>query len=400
MKDIRIGLIGAGFMGKSHATAFKNVPLIFGIEPGKPVLEIIADVDAQVVERRAAEFGFARWTTDWRAVIEDPQVDIVDITTPNHLHAEMAIAAAEAGKHIYCEKPLANTSADAARIVAAVEKAGVASIVGFNYLKNPAQAFARQLIQAGELGEITLFRGAFDQDFLANSEVPFSWRMDKAQAGTGALGDLGSHTIGFAHFLVGEIVEVCGLNTTKIKERPLSSGGSGYAAAAQGGAKKRTVENEDIMEFLIRLENGAIGSIGTSRIGMGRKLGLAYEIQGTKGSLFYTQERMNEIQLYRQSDPDREKGYKTVYIGPEHPGYGAFFGLAGIGLGYNDQKIIEAHDLITAVALGEKIQPDVRFAYGVNKVIDAVDTSCRDHRWVSVSEFDTEVDNANRINNR
>ncbi len=154
------------------------------------------------------------------------------------------------------------------------------------------------------------------------------------------------------------------------------------------------------MEFLIRFENGAIGAIGTSRIGMGRKLGLSYEIQGTKGSLFYTQERMNEIKLYRHTDPDREKGYKTVYIGPEHPGYGAFFGLAGIGLGYNDQKIIEAHELITAVALGQPVQPDVRFAYGVNKVIDAVDISCRERRWVSVSEFNTEVDNANRIDHR
>jgi len=400
MIDIRIGLIGAGFMGKAHAAAFKNVPLIFGNEPGRPILEIIADVDELAVAKRAAEFDFARWTTNWRAVIEDPQVDIVDITTPNHLHAEMAIAAAEAGKHIYCEKPLANTSADAARIVVAVEKAGVTSIVGFNYLKNPAQAFARQLLQAGELGEITLFRGTFDQDFLANPDIPFSWRLDKTLAGTGALGDLGSHTIGFAHFLVGEIVEVCGLSTTKIKERTLSSAGSGYAAAAGSGAEKRLVENEDIMEFLIRFENGAIGTIGTSRIGMGRKLGLAYEIQGTKGSLFFTQERMNEIQLYRHTDPDREKGYKKVYIGPEHPGYGAFFGLAGIGLGYNDQKIIEAHDLITAVALGQPVQPDVRFAYGVNKVIDAVDVSCREHRWVGVSEFDTEVDNTNRINRR
>jgi predicted dehydrogenase len=400
LKDIRIGLIGAGFMGKAHAVAFKNVPLVFGNEPGRPILEIIADVDAQFVAKRAEEFGFVRWTTNWRAVVEDPQVEVVDITTPNHLHAEIAIAAAEAGKHIYCEKPLANSSSDAARIVAAVEKAGVTSIVGFNYLKNPVQAFARQLIQAGELGDITLFRGTFDQDFLANPDVPFSWRMDKNLAGTGALGDLGSHTIGFAHFLIGEIAEVCGINATRIRERTLSSGGSGYAAAAQSGAEKRMVENEDITEFLIRFENGAIGSIGTSRIGMGRKLGLTYEIQGTKGSLFYTQERMNEIKLYRHTDPDREKGFKTVYIGPEHPGYGAFFGLAGIGLGYNDQKIIEAHDLITAVALGQPVQPDVRFAYGVNKVIDAVDTSSRERRWVSVSEFDTEVDNANRIDHR
>ena len=392
LKDIRIGLIGTGGMGKAHATAFKNVPLFFGNEPGRPVLEIVADVDANALKKWAGEFGIAHWTTNWREIIEDPGVDLVDITTPNHLHAEMAIAAAQAGKHIYCEKPLATTSADAGRIVAAVEKSGVISIVGFNYLKNPAQAFARQLIESGELGEITLFRGTFDQDFLANPDVPFSWRLDRALAGTGALGDLGSHTIAFARFLVGDIVEVCGLNATKIKERVMPAGGSGYAATARSGAEKRVVENEDIAEFLIRFDNGAIGTIGTSRIGMGRKLGLGYEIQGTKGSLFYTQERMNEIKLYRDTDPDGEKGYKTVYIGPEHPGYKAFFGLAGIGLGYNDQKIIEAHDLITAIALDQPVQPDVRFAYEVNKVIDAADLSCQEHRWVQVSEFDTEVD--------
>jgi predicted dehydrogenase len=381
-------------MGKAHATAFKNVPLVFGNQPGRPVLEIVADIDAKAVEKWANDFGFARWTTDWQEIIEDPRVDLVDITTPNYLHAEMAIAAAQAGKHIYCEKPLATTSADAARIVAEVEKSGVISIVGFNYLKNPAQAFARQLIASGEIGEITLFRGTFDQDFLANPDVPFSWRLDRALAGTGTLGDLGSHTIAFAHFLVGDILEVCGLNSTKIKERFVPAGGSGYAATAQSSGEKRAVENEDIVEFHIRFEGGAIGTIGPSRVGMGRKLGLGYEIQGTKGSLFYTQERMNEIQLYRHTDPDREKGYKTVYIGPEHPGYKAFFGLAGIGLGYNDQKIIEAHDLITAIAMDQPVQPDVRFAYQVNKVIDAVDVSCQERRWVRVSEFDTEVDQA------
>ncbi|MCB9421707.1 MAG: Gfo/Idh/MocA family oxidoreductase [Ardenticatenaceae bacterium] len=392
MKEVRVGLIGTGGMGKAHATAFKNVPLVFGNEPARPVLEIVADLDEEALKVWASDFGFARYTTDWREIIHDPNVDIVDITTPNHLHAEMAIAAAEAGKHIYCEKPLALTSADAAKIVEAVEKAGVISIVGFNYFKNPAQAFARQLIEEGELGEITLFRGTFDQDFLADPNVPFSWRLDRQLAGTGTLGDLGSHTLGLAHFLVGEITEVCGMMSTVVKERAVPVGGSGYAAKAEGDAPMREVENEDITECLVRFANGAVGAIGTSRVGTGRKLGLGYEIQGTKGSLFYTQERMNELKLYRHTDPDREKGYKTVYIGPDHPGYKAFFGLAGIGLGYNDQKIIEAHDLVTAVALNQPAYPDVRFAYGVNKVMDAIDLSVQEKRWVNVSEFNTAVD--------
>ncbi|MDX1524338.1 MAG: Gfo/Idh/MocA family oxidoreductase, partial [Anaerolineae bacterium] len=301
MKQIRIGLIGTGGMGKAHATAFKNVPLVFGNEPARPVLEIVADLDAEALKIWASDFGFARWTTDWREIITDPQVDVVDITTPNHLHVEMAIAAAEAGKHIYCEKPLALTATEAAKIVEAVEKAGVTSIVGFNYFRNPAQAFARQLITEGELGEVTLFRGVFDQDFLVDPEVPFSWRLDRKLAGTGALGDLGSHTIGLAHFLVGDIVEVCGTMSTVIKERAVPAGGSGYAARAGSDAPMREVENEDITECLVRFSNGAIGTIGTSRIGTGRKLGLGYEIQGTKGSLFYTQERMNELKLYRHT---------------------------------------------------------------------------------------------------
>src|SRR5215217_1348620 len=243
VKDIHIGLIGTGGMGKAHATAFKNVPLMFGNEPGRLILEIVADIDAKALEKWAGEFGFARWTTNWHEIIEDPRIDVVDITTPNHLHAEMAIAAAEAGKHIYCEKPLATTSADAARIVAAVEKSGVISIVGFNYLKNPAQAFARQLIESGELGEITLFRGTFDQDFLANPDIPFSWRLDRVQAGTGALGDLGSHTIAFAQFLVGDMAEVCGIHATRIKERAVPTVGSGYAATVQSSREMRAVEN-------------------------------------------------------------------------------------------------------------------------------------------------------------
>lgn len=384
MKEVRIGLIGTGFMGKAHATAYQNVPSVFGTEPAVPVLTMLADIDATTIERNAKAFGIPRWTTDWRELVNDPNVDVVDITTPNHLHAEMAIAAAKAGKHVYCEKPLALTGAEAKAIVDAVEAAGVISLVGFNYLKNPIQGYAKQLIESGELGEITLFRGAFDQDILVEPSVPFSWRMDKKLAGSGALGDLGAHTISLAQFLVGDMLEVCGTRETVIKERTVASGGSGYAAKAGASAAMRSVENEDLIQFLARFKNGAIGSLGTSRVGMGRKIGLSYEIQGTQGALIYTQERMNELQLYRHSDPPAERGFKTIYMAPEHPGYAAFFPVAGIGLGYNDQKIIEAYDLVKAVATGTQLQPDVRFAYEVNKVIDAVLRSCEEKRWVQV----------------
>lgn len=384
MKEVRIGLIGTGFMGKAHATAYQNVPAVFGTEIGVPVLTMLADIDAGTIERNARSFGIPRWTTDWRELVNDPEVDVVDITTPNHLHAEMAIAAAQAGKHVYCEKPLALSAAEAKTIVDAVEAAGVISLVGFNYLKNPIQGFAKEIIESGELGEITLFRGMFDQDILVDPAIPFSWRMDKQLAGSGALGDLGAHTISLAHFLVGDMVEVCGMRETVIKERTVAAGGSGYAAKADANAGKRAVENEDVIQFLARFQNGAIGTLGTSRIASGRKIGLGYEIQGTNGALLFAQERMNEIQLYRNDDPARERGFKTIFASPEHPNYRAFFGAPGIGLGYNDQKIIEAYDLIKAVATNTPAAPDVRFAYEVNRVIDAVLLSCEERRWVLV----------------
>ena len=234
------------------------------------------------------------------------------------------------------------------------------TLVGFNYLKNPAHPYARELIRAGELGDITLFRGTFDQDLQADPDFPFTWRHERAVAGSGTLGDMASHTLAFAQYLVGDTVEVCGMCETFIRERPVAASGTGQTSRARPAAPRRTVENDDVTQFLMRFANGAIGTIGSSRIGTGRKLGLGYEIQGTKGALLFTQERMNELKLYRHTDPSAERGYKTVYIGPDLPNYAAFHPLPGIGLGYNDQKIIEARELIVAVAEGRPARARLR----------------------------------------
>jgi predicted dehydrogenase len=387
MKEVRVAVVGAGWMGRAHATAFRSVPMVFGPEPAVPVLEVVADVNPQAARSLADAFGFNRWTDDWRSVLSDPTVDVVDITTPNDLHPTIAIAAAEAGKHIYCEKPLANSAAEAKRMTEAAEAAGVVTLVGFNYLKNPAQGFAHELIERGELGEINLFRGTFDQDFMSDPEIPFSWRQERAVAGSGALGDMASHTLSFSQFLVGEIEEVCGMTGTYIKERSVAASGSGHGAKAAGDAPRRTVENDDVCQFLIRYRAGAMGCIEASRIGTGRKLWLTYEIQGSKGALFYSQERMNELNLYRHTEPAAERGYKTVFAGPDHPNYGAFFPIAGVGLGYNDQKIIEAHDLVVAIATGKKAFPDFRFGLEINRVVDAVLLSVAERRWVRLEEI-------------
>jgi predicted dehydrogenase len=375
-------------MGRAHAAAFRSVAMVFGQEPAVPVLEAVADVNETSARSLAEAFAFKRWTNNWKELLNDASVDVVDITTPNDLHPEIAIAAAKAGKHIYCEKPLANSAADARRMTEAAEAAGVLTLVGFNYLKNPAQGFARELVETGEIGTINLFRGTFDQDFMSDPSVPFSWRQDKSIAGSGALGDMASHTLSFSQYLVGDIEEVCGMTGTFINERTVAASGSGHGAKASANAPRRAVENDDICQFLVRYRSGAMGCIEASRIGTGRKLWLTYEIQGSNGALFYTQERMNELQLYRHTERSAERGYKTIFIGPDHPNYAAFFPIAGIGLGYNDQKIVEAHDLMTAIASGQKAFPNFRFGLEITRVVDAVLLSVAERRWVRLNEID------------
>ena len=386
MRTVRIGLIGSGFMGKSHAVAYRNVPLIFS-PSAEPTLELLADVDAETARAAASALGFRRWSADWRALVEDPEVDIVDITTPNFLHKEMALAAIAAGKHVYCEKPLALTAADAKAMADAAEAAGVKTLVGFNYLKNPATGFVKDLVGRGGIGEIVHFRGTFDQDVLADPLQPFSWRFRRDLAGSGALGDLASHVINLAQYLVGEIAEVSAQTQTLIARRPVIESGSGYRAKASADAELREVENEDQVQALLKFAKGAGGTIESSRVASGRKISLTYEITGTRGAVAFTQERMNEVRLYRADDPAAEQGFRTILIGPEHPHYRAFHPIAGINLGYNDQKIIEAFELIEAVAGDGPLAPDFRAGYETCRVIDAVLLSVAERRWVSLAEI-------------
>ena len=386
MKQVRIGLIGSGFMGKSHAVAFRNVPLVFA-PSAEPVLELLADLDEAAAREAAGALGFRRSTGDWRALVEDPDVDVVDITTPNFLHKEMALAAIEAGKHVYCEKPLALTTADARAMTEAAEAAGIKTLVGFNYLKNPATGLVKRIVGEGTLGDVVHFRGTFNQDALADPMQPFSWRFRRDLAGSGALGDLASHTINLAQYLIGEIEEVCAQTQTRIVRRPVIESGTGYQAKAAAGAEMREVENEDQVQALLRFANGAAGTIESSRIASGRKLGLTYEVTGTKGAVSFTQERMNEVKLYRADDPAAERGFRTILIGPDHPPYGDFHPIAGIGLGYNDQKIIEAYELIEGIAADRPLYPDFRAGLETCRVIDAVLRSADQRRWIAVADI-------------
>ncbi len=373
-------------MGKSHALAFRAVPSVFSPPPAVPVLEMLADATEELARSGAESLGFARWTADWRALVADAGVEVVDITAPNHLHKEMALAAAAAGKHIYCEKPLALTGADALEMTQAAEAAGIKTLVGFNYLKNPAAGLAKEIVAGGDIGDIVHFRGTFDQDAMADPRATHSWRHEKALAGSGALGDLGAHVISMAEYLLGDVAEVCGQVQTVIAERPMAAGGGGYGAQAGADSPMRAVENEDQVQFLVRFACGAAGAIEASRIASGRKLFLCWEITGTRGALYFDQERMNELKLYRADDPAGRQGFRTIHVGPEHPHYGAFFPIAGLGLGYNDQKLIEAYELLAGIAEGRPLYPDFRAAWKVSRVIDAVLRSAEERRWVNVEE--------------
>ena len=282
MREIRIALIGgAGWMGKTHALIYASAPVIFGNEPARPVLEIVAEATDEMAQRVAADYGARRWTSNWREVVEDPNVDVVDIVTPNSMHREMAVAAAGAGKHVYCEKPLGLNADETREMVRAVGDAGVLSLVGHNFPHNPIHAVARDMIRAGELGDIVHARVSFNSDFLADEAAPFIWRCDRAAAGSGTLGDINVHLFSLTEYLVGPIAEVFGRLQTVVKEREVvedASYGSGTGGTRTG--ERRTVDTDDSVHMLATFENGCTGIFDTSRVAHGRKIEISYDIVG------------------------------------------------------------------------------------------------------------------------
>ncbi len=376
MREIRIGLIGAGFMGRAHTIAYREVGAVFNL-PAAPVLELIAEVDARTAAAAARKLGFRRATADWRELVQDPTVDLVDITAPTAAHREIAIAALAAGKHVYCEKPLALTAAEARGLAARAAKTGVVTMVGFNYLKNPIQALARDIIAGGEIGDIIDFRGIHAEDYMISPKAPMTWRCS-GPLGSGVVADLGSHIVSLARHLVGPIESVCGTLDTIVKQRPV----------APGSRRRRRVRADDQARFLMRFARGCGGTIEASWVTTGRKMQLAYEIAGTKGSLAFTQERMNELRLYTAGQKPGREGYKTIMTDPNHPPYGAFCPAPGHQLGFNDMKVIEVRDLLLAVAGKGKAWPDFREAWEIQRVVDAVIRSDAGRRWVRIDEIE------------
>lgn len=366
---LRIGLVGSGFMGRAHAMAFEAAARTFDL-PANPVLEILADRNAEVAANAAASLGFARSTGDWQALVSDPDVDLIAIAAPNLLHAPIALAALASGKPVYCEKPLATSVAESRSMVDAAAASGLPTSVGFTYLFNPMITVARDLIASGEIGEVTAFRGIHAEDFMASPQSPFNWRCEPEQAG-GALADIGSHIISLARHLVGEIDEVSASLHTAHPSRP------------DGKGEMRAVHIDDQMDSVIRFAGGATGSLSASWIATGRKMGLSFEVSGTKGSIYFNQDRLNELLLYR-AGPGINNGFTTILAGPGHGEYGDFCPASGHQLGYNDLKTIEVKATIDAITGAPSSAKDFADALQVELVADAMRRSHRERGWAKV----------------
>lgn len=369
-QQLGIGLIGTGFMGRAHAMAFRNVSAAFSL-PVQVRLAALADADASRAARCAKDWGFDHAHSDWEQLINDPQVDIVAITTPNHLHYPMAMAAVEAGKSVYCEKPLAVSLVQADAMRNAAKKAGVITRVGYNYQHNPIIGLARQMIENGDLGEIVSFQGEFSEDFMGDSATPWSWRCEEAHAG-GALADLGSHLLALARHLLGDVEAVCADSNTVHSQRP----------ATTGSNERRSIVVDDQTHALLRFASGARGTFSSSWLKHGYKNHLAFEISGTLGTIAFDQERLNELLVCRVG----QDGFQRILAGPSLPGYAAFCPAPGHQLGYNELKTLEVHALIQAVCNEGKDGPDFEEAWQVERLAAAIRVAAKEQRWVRIEE--------------
>jgi predicted dehydrogenase len=374
MKTLRVGMIGYKFMGRTHSNAWRQVDKFFPVS-ARPVLHTICGRNRSGVEAAASQLGWERAVTHWQEVVSDPTIDIIDINTANDTHAEIAIAAARAGKAILCEKPLARSVREAGEMLAAVKKAGVVNMICHNYRRIPALAQAHKMIAAGDLGRIFHYRARYLQDWIVDPEFPLVWRLQGKLAGSGAQGDINSHIIDLGRYLVGEFNEVCGHLETFIKERPLEG---------TNGKKRGKVTVDDAVLTLGRFKNGAIASLEASRFALGRKNHIQIEINGSQGSLVFDFEDMNRLKYFNQADPADRQGYRDILVTEKvHPYAGAWWPPGHI-LGYEHTFVHTVYDFIEAVVKGKSVQPT--FADGVQnqRVMEAVEKSSRQRRWVKI----------------
>jgi predicted dehydrogenase len=366
-------MIGYDFMGRTHSNAWRQVHRFFQDVPFEPVLKVVVGRNEARVKEAQARLGFESYATSWQEVLARKDIDIIDICTPGDSHAQIAIAAAAAGKAILCEKPLANDLAEAESMYAAVAKAGVVNMVCHNYRRCPAVTLAKQIIDEGKLGQIHHYRGVYLQDWIVDPNFPRVWRLEKARAGSGSLGDILSHTMDLSRYLVGEPVEVSGLLKTFVTERPL----------ADGSGKRGKVDVDDSAQALVKFANGAVGYYEGTRFAPGRKNYNRLEINGSKGSVVWDFERMNELELYLESGA--LSGFSTISVTDgKHP-YMAAWWPPGHVIGYEHSFTHTVYDFLCAIAAGKSESPDFEDGLKNQRVLDAIERSATTGQWVKIS---------------
>ena len=383
---LSVGMVGHAFMGAAHSQAWRSAPRFFDL-PLDPVMSVLCGRDASRVEAAATKLGWAATETDWQRLVARDDIDLIDICTPGDTHAEIAIAALAAGKHVLCEKPLANSVAEAEQMVIAAEAAasrGVRAMVGFTYRRLPAVTLARQLVAEGRIGDVRHVRAQYLQDWIADPDAPLSWRLDKKRAGSGSLGDIGAHIIDLAQYITGDrIHEVSGHLETFVKERPLPT--TTGALGGVGGEERGPVTVDDAAIFLARFDGGALGVFEATRFATGRKNAVRVEINGSRGSLAFDLEDVNVLWVYDATDPAHVSGFRRVLVTePEHP-YVAAWWPAGHILGYEHGFTHQVVDLVRAIADGTDPQPTFADGLQVQRVLAAVETSSDNRTWQEIS---------------
>lgn len=386
MKQLRVGMIGYKFMGKAHSNAYRSLPMFFP-KALKPEMSVICGRNAEALEEAATQLGWSDCVTNWKDLIAREDVDLIDINAPSNAHKEIALAAAKAGKHIFCEKPLALTLADSREMLQAAEDAGITHMVGFNYRFSPAVRLAKKLVESGRLGKIYHFRAWFLQDWIIDPEFPLVWRLQKEIAGSGSHGDLGAHLIDLAHFLVGDVKEVIGMSETFIKERPLAAEMTGLSAKGDKNAPKGKVTVDDATLFLARFDNGALGSFEATRFAAGHRSTNSFEINGSLGSVKFDFERMNELEVYLTSDAEDLQGFRRVLATDPAHEYAEAWWPPGHTIGFEHTFIHEMLELSNAIEEGRQPVPNFHDGVKCQAVLEAVERSIEQRRWVDISEM-------------
>jgi predicted dehydrogenase len=385
MTNLGIGLIGYAFMGAAHSQAWRSAPRFFDL-PLQPDMTVLCGRNAEALQAAASKLGWSETETDWRKLLTRDDVQLIDVCTPGDSHAEIAIAALQAGKHVLCEKPLANTVAEAEQMAAAAAEAaakGIRSMVGFTYRRVPAIGLARQLVAEGKLGTIRHVRAQYLQDWIADPEAPLSWRLDKEKAGSGALGDIGAHIVDLTQYITGDrITEVSGQLETFVKERPVAAAHSGLAGEA--GTERGPVTVDDAAIFLARFGEGALGVFEATRFATGRKNAIRIEINGSKGSLAFDFESMNELHFYDATEPAETAGFRRILATESVHPYVAAWWPPGHLLGYEHGFTHQVVDLVTAIAEGTDPAPSFADGLQVQRVLAAVEDSSTSRQWQEI----------------